>query len=232
MPEISQSAEIVRKLLREKIDADEKKSMLWIETMTAFDVHLPFLKQGAPNKADIESSIIGQLDCSSLKEFIESEKGLGWSYNTYRKQRQAWGVLKEYPFLINAGVSYNDALKQRGNLDVAKPKSLDEYNQMLANIQAEKERKEAEKVSNLKVRVSELEQQLVEASAKLEFHEQQRIKFSARQRQMFELQTQQAKLEVENSSLVKELDGLTSAIAKLKTMTRWEHFKAFIAGKA
>ena len=74
----------------------------WLVFMATLDQELPFLKSGRPSFNEINDSLIGRSGHSSWKSFCNSstkEKGLGWSYETYRQWRKSWNVVQANPYL-------------------------------------------------------------------------------------------------------------------------------------
>lgn len=214
----------------------ENNPSQWLVFMNTAKAHLPFLfESGRPTKQQIENSIIGQLGFSSWAEMIEADQdkqGLSWSVNSWKQWSKAYKVVNEYSYLSEMNITASAVMKLKATFKDDFPTTVENLEQAQLETKARKEREEAEKVSNLKLRVSELEQQLIAANAKIEVLEKQSGEFAAQQRQLIELQAHQSKLVDENSSLTKKLDGLTNALARLKSMTRWELFKAFFTGKA
>ena len=214
----------------------ENNPSQWLVFMNTAKQHLPFLfESGRPTKAQIENSIIGRLGFSSWAEMIEADQdkqGLSWSVNSWKQWSKAFKQVSAYPYLAEMDITASAVMKLKSMFRDDFPTTAESLEQAQLETKARREKEEAEKVSNLKARVSELEQKLVAASAKIEVLEKQSGEFAAQQRQLIELQSHQSKLVDENNSLTKKLDGLTNAIAKLRSMTRWEHFKAFVAGKA
>ena len=211
----------------------ENNPAQWIEFMRTAHKHLPFLfESGRPTKTQIENSIIGQLGFSSWAEMIEDKQGLSWSVNSWKQWSKAFKHVNKFPYLAEMDITASAVMKLQSTFRDDFPTSVEALEKAKAETKARKEQEEAEKVSNLKARVSELEQQLVAANAKLEIHEKQHGEFAAQQRQLIELQAQQAKIVSENESLVNKNNELTSRLKVLKSMSRWQHMKAFFSGNA
>ncbi|MBT48652.1 MAG: hypothetical protein CL491_00915 [Acinetobacter sp.] len=213
----------------------ENNPAQWLVFMNTAKAHLPFLfKNGRPTKKQIENSIIGQLGFSSWSEMVKADQnkqGLAWSWSSWKKWSKAFKVVNEYAYLAEMNITANAVMKFKSTFKDDFPASAEALEQAKAETKARKEKEEAEKVSNLKARVSELEQQLVAASAKLEVLEKQSNEFTSQQRQLVELQSQQSKVVSENESLVKKNNELSSTLKALKSMSRWDHLKAFLSSR-
>lgn len=207
----------------------------WLEFTRTVKRSLPFVGRGRPTKMEIENSVIGQYGFSGWQAMVASpleDGGFNIPVNTWNKWSQASDFLERYPYLESLNLSQSDVARlQKEFKDVEFPQSIEELEKAQAEIKARKEQEEAEKVSNLKNRVSELEQQLVAASAKLEVLEKQSNEFTSQQRQLVELQSQQSKVVSENEFLVKKNNELSSTLEALRNMSRWEHLKAFLSNK-
>ncbi|MFD3396351.1 hypothetical protein ACE41R_05850 [Alteromonas macleodii] len=212
----------------------ENNPSQWLVFMNTAKQHLPFLfESGRPTKAQIENSIIGQLGFSSWAEMIEADQdkqGLSWSVNSWKQWSKAFKQVSAYPYLAEMDITASAVMRLKSMFKDDFPTTAESLEQAKLETKARKEQEETEKVSNLKLRVSELELQLIETNAKLEIHEKQHSEFAAQQRQLIELQAHQTKLVDENQSLTKKVGELSDALKALKTQGRWSHLVKFFTG--
>ncbi|MDX1573808.1 MAG: hypothetical protein R3341_07240 [Methylophaga sp.] len=69
----------------------------WIEIMDYCCEQVPYLlKSGTPSEDDLEKSLIGELGFKSWRSFLED---IGWSMNTWRYWRKAYGVVLKHKYL-------------------------------------------------------------------------------------------------------------------------------------
>lgn len=202
----------------------ENNPSQWLVFMNTAKQHLPFLfESGRPTKAQIENSIIGQLGFSSWAEMIEADQdkqGLSWSVNSWKQWSKAFKQVSAYPYLADMDITASAVMKLKAMFKDDFPTTAESLEQAKLETKARKEQEEAERVSNLKARVSELEQQLIAANAKIEVLEKQHSEFAA----------QQTKTLDENQSLTKKIGELSGALKALKTQGRWSHLVKFFTG--
>jgi uncharacterized phage infection (PIP) family protein YhgE len=88
--------------LREALGAES--AGLWVFFMDKVRVTLPFLMDtaGRPKAEIVQASAIGQAGFSSWSEMIEEspeQGGLGWSVDSWKAWKRAYGVVQAHPYL-------------------------------------------------------------------------------------------------------------------------------------
>ncbi|NDV93096.1 hypothetical protein GTH32_18160 [Alteromonas sp. 345S023] len=208
----------------------------WLEFTRTVKRLLPFVGRGRPTKMEIENSVIGQYGFSGWQAMVASsleDGGFNTPVNTWNKWSQASDFLERYPYLESLNLSQSDVAKlQKEFKGVEFPQSIEELEQAQAEIKARQEQEEAEKVSNLKLRISELEQQLIAANAKIEVMESQLGEFAAQQRQLIEVKTKNIQLAEKNEKQAKKITALNDALEKQMNASRWSHLKALLSFSA
>ena len=152
----------------------------WLVFVKLVKELLPFVGRGRPTKSEIENSVIGQYGFSGWGKMVQApveDGGFNIPLNTWNKWSQADEFICQYPYLESMNLSQSGvkALKDRFK-NVEFPKSVEELEVAEVELKKQKASDEAEKVSSLKSRVLELEQQLVAANAKLDVFAEQNKK--------------------------------------------------------
>lgn len=85
----------------------------WLAVMDEIAASLPFLlgSAGRPTADQIKASPIGQAGFDSWRSMVESlpaNGGLGWSYETYRAWKKAYGVVLTHPYLRELTLSASE----------------------------------------------------------------------------------------------------------------------------
>ena len=89
----------------------------WIKFMDYVDAELPFLScPGAPKRAEIENSIIGQKGSNSWANFIDKE--LHWNIHSWKAWRKAFHLVKQYPYIRDLMLTASEinTIKSRNKL--------------------------------------------------------------------------------------------------------------------
>lgn len=148
----------------------ENNPAQWMVFMEAVELHLPLMASaGRPTQKEIQASLIGELGFKSWRDMLEapvSDKGLAWSYNSWKAWLKAWNVVKEASYLRNEPLTASAINKLKRDFETL-PETKEALKAEQGKRAAEKEQVASETLTALKGRVSELERGVSEREAKI-----------------------------------------------------------------
>ena len=139
----------------------------WMHFMQTVEDQLPLMDQpGRPTLAQIEESPIGQAGFTSWAEMIESKKGLGWSYNSWKAWKKAWGIVKKNPYLkqLRLTASEINTISRETEEFPASPEALAAHQANRKKTQAEQR---ANSVNALKTQLTAAQEEVQTRDAQL-----------------------------------------------------------------
>lgn len=177
----------------------------WMVFMDAVERHLPIMSgSGRPTKAEIESSVIGQLGFNSWSALVETpvaDGGLGWSINSWKLWVKAWAIVKRHPYLREQQITASMLMKHKAEFGEHFPATAEDLSVAIDNAKQQKQLTANATVATLKDEVAKLEKALIASNAKLE-------RLALLEQEHSELQQAHTALQIQNQVMVSQLEQL------------------------
>lgn len=201
----------------------------WMDFMESVTRLLPeILSPGRPSTDAIKRSPIGQLGFTSWQSMIEAPAdahGLAWNFSAWKAWRRAWATVQANPWLRSQSLSSSE-INTMANEFKPFPGSLEELQQLrLAKVTATEQKRSDT--------LAEAQKALSEANGRLKILGEQlhqvREANAGLSSETGRLQAEVVQLRGEIKLLSKP-ELLSKPHASPRSLTRWEHFKAFVFG--
>ena len=184
----------------------------WMVFMKKIDVALPILNSsGRPTKTDICNSQIGISGFNSWREMCDSavqDGGLGWSYNTYKKWKSAFNIVRAHSYLENSDLSaseINTIANFCSRNDLLFPPSQTHLDEVRNNMEQAREERRNHSFAETQRKLTDLSAELTELRTTNTQTSEQNIKL---QQRIDDLNVQIGTKQHEIDNLNAEIDGL------------------------
>lgn len=195
----------------------------WMDFMESVTRLLPeILSPGRPSTDAIKRSPIGQLGFRSWQAMIEAPAdahGLAWNFSQWKAWRRAWATVQANPWLRSQPLSSSE-INTLANEFKPFPGSLEELQQLRQAKVTTTEQKRSDTLA-------EAQRALIEAGGRLKVLEEQLHQVREANAG---LSSETGRLQAEIVQLRGEIELLSKPQAGPRSLTRWEHFKAFVLG--
>lgn len=220
----------------------ENNESQWLVFMYTIKDIAPFLcsSAGSPTKEQISHSFIGQLGFKSFKHMRltkVSEGGLNLNDSKWEIWSKAFKTVEAHPYLAELELTANAIAKKTTAYKNGLPSSREEFEQSEKEMKDRRQQEKQSTMSNMKLRITELEQELIAANAKIEAHDAAKSDLTAIVDSVAQLKAESAalstkceELQLKNNEL--EYDSRVSQARyadlqkRLSSMTLWQRIKA------
>ena len=209
----------------------ENQPSQWMAFMDTVTRRLPeILSPGRPSAEAISRSAIGKLGFKSWQAMIEAPAelgGLAWNFSAWKAWRRAWATVQANPWLRNQELTsseINTMANDTKRLGKPFPGSLEELHELQRAKVTTAEQKRSEALTEAQGALAEARKALAETEGKLaalaDQLTQEKITSAG-------LQKDAGKLQAEIAQLRTQIELLSQPQAVPRSLTRWEHLKAF-----